>query len=74
MQRFAYCLTACLFAASPVLAHPGHGVTEGDSAAHYLFEPLHAAPVVLVLMAGLAAGVWLKRRRNALAREYARKR
>jgi hypothetical protein len=48
-------------------------VTEGDSAVHYLVEPLHVAPVVLLVLAGLGAGVWLKRHRKALRHVFARR-
>jgi len=65
-------LAACLIT-SPVLAHPGHGVTESDSAVHYLIEPLHIGPVLLLLAAGVTTGLWLKRRNKSLKREHARK-
>ena len=71
MRLFAFCLTACLIATSPALAHPGHGVTDGGSAVHYLLEPLHIGPVLL-LAAGLTTALWLKRRK-ALRHEPARK-
>ena len=72
MRLFAGCFAACLIA-SPVLAHPGHGVTEGDSAGHYLVEPLHIGPVILLIVAGIAMALWLKRRNKSLRREHARK-
>jgi hypothetical protein len=73
MRLFALCLTACLITTSSTLAHPGHGVTEGDSAVHYLMEPLHIGPVIILFAAGLKTALWLKRRKNALQREHARK-
>jgi len=73
MRLSAFCLTASLLAASPALAHPGHGVTEGDSAVHYLLEPLHVGPVLLVIAAGVTTALWLKRRSNTLRHERARK-
>ena len=71
MRLFAYCLTACLTTTGSLLAHPGHGVTAGDSVVHYLVEPLHVAPVVLLLIAGISTGLWLKRRKKSLLREHA---
>ncbi len=73
MRLIALCLTACLLTTGPVLAHPGHGITEGDSAVHYLLEPVHAAPVILLLIGGIGLGLWRKRRNDRLKREYARK-
>ena len=63
MRLFACCFSACLFT-TPALAHPGHGVTEGDSAVHYLVEPFHIGPVILLVVAGIAATLWIKRRRT----------
>ncbi len=74
MRLIACCLTACLTTTGSLLAHPGHGVTEGDSVVHYLIEPTHIGPVVLLALAGLATGRWLKRRKDSLRHEYARKR
>lgn len=34
-------------------AHPGHGTSEPGTVTHELLEPLHAAPVV-ILLAGVA--------------------
>ena len=72
MRLFALCLTAVL-TASPALAHPGHGVTEGNSLVHYLLEPLHIAPVLLLLTAGIATLVTLNRRKKSMRQAPARK-
>ncbi len=40
--------------AGTVLAHPGHGVTDPETPAHYVLEPVHAIPVLL-----LVAACWL---------------
>jgi hypothetical protein len=42
-------------------AHPGHGQTEPTSPAHYLVEPLHVAPVLLILLGAGATLVWMFR-------------
>jgi len=47
-----------LLLATSAAAHPGHGVTP-DGWLHALTEPLHAAPLVL-----LVAGLWALRRRQ----------
>ena len=74
MRLIACCLVACLTTTGSLLAHPGHGITDGQSAVHYLIEPEHIAPAILLLIAGLGTGLWLRKRRNSLKREYARKR
>ncbi|HVJ68887.1 MAG TPA: hypothetical protein VM510_12940 [Caulifigura sp.] len=73
MPRFAHCLMALLMMSSPLLAHPGHGVTEGTSAVHYFIEPAHIGPVLLLLIGSIVAGVLVKRRRK-LQREHVRPR
>jgi hypothetical protein len=62
-----------LIATSPALAHPGHGITEGTSVIHYVVEPLHIGPVLLLLATGFTTALWLKRRRNSLRHAHARK-
>jgi hydrogenase/urease accessory protein HupE len=59
-------LLLVVLAAMPAFAHPGHGKDGGsNSLAHYATEPVHVAPVVFAVLAGIAtAGViiWLRRR------------
>jgi len=47
-----------------LLAHPGHGSIPADEPLHYVAEPLHAVWWVLLLAAGIAAGVWYQTRRR----------
>jgi hydrogenase/urease accessory protein HupE len=47
-------LWACFVA--PALAHPGHGTTPAKGLSHWLLEPLHAAPLVAVM---IAIAFWL---------------
>lgn len=53
---------AIVLLGSAALAHPGHGLTDGNSWLHWLTEPVHVAP-----QAALAAlAVWgLRRSRSA---------
>ena len=44
-----------------VLAHEGHGVLEGHTLGHYVFNPMHAIPVIAVV---LIVAVVLYRRRQ----------
>ncbi len=39
------------------LAHPGHGTTAGDTAVHYLLEPLHGLPLLFLM--GVVAVSWM---------------
>ena len=76
MLRIALCLAACLTTSGSLLAHPGHGVTDASSPAHYILEPLHIAPVLIVATAA-AVVFWLLRRKDDdddLRRERVRKR
>jgi hypothetical protein len=53
--------------AATAAAHPGHGVTESTSVAHYVVEPLHAAPWLAALAALFGCLAWrLLRRRSAV--------
>ncbi len=63
----AACLMLCPESAS---AHPGHGVTQPETAAHYVLEPLHALPVLLIALAigGVLHAARL-RRKAAIRRE-----
>jgi len=55
--------------ASVAGAHPGHGPAGSSfDAAHYLTEPLHALGVVGLLVALVAGGWLLDRRRRLRAR------
>jgi hypothetical protein len=42
-------------------AHPGHGLTEPSSWQHYIVEPVHAVPVLLVIAAAIALVVAVAR-------------
>lgn len=66
MQRICSSLAgAVLLLGGELWAHPGHGTTEPQSVEHYAFEPIHAAPwVVLVAAIGvLAYRLWRQRSR-----------
>jgi|APTNR8051073442_1049403.scaffolds.fasta_scaffold21753_2 uncharacterized membrane protein len=43
------------------MAHEGHGVLEGHTLGHYVFNPMHAIPVVAVV---LVVAIVLYRRRQ----------
>lgn len=47
-------VSAWIVQAGVVAAHPGHGVTESGTPAHYVLEPQHGWWVILVLMGGAA--------------------
>ena len=57
-----------VLATSTASAHPGHGVTpDGDSAVHYLLEPLHGLGLVVAVLVAIAC-VGLVRLRNGRAK------
>ncbi len=48
--QFAITLPA-MFLAPLALAHEGHGYTSAGSLFHYLVEPIHLLPIVVILIA-----------------------
>ncbi len=57
-----------LLAAGPVWAHPGHGATgAGQGWLHHLLEPIHALPLLALLLA-LAVALGSFRRARARSR------
>ncbi|MBX3441966.1 MAG: hypothetical protein KF774_06145 [Planctomyces sp.] len=70
---------AAMLAGAPAAAwaHPGHGSTDPATVTHFLLEPEHLLPLVLLGLAG-ALGIAIKRKRDKappddLAREVVRK-
>lgn len=54
-----------------ILAHVGHGVTEGNSLFHYLSEPIHLALIGAGIVATIATA-WYVRNTSKLQRERVR--
>jgi hypothetical protein len=46
-----------------LLAHEGHGFTQGHSALHYIAEPFHAL-VFLIVVAGIAGLIYHFRKQS----------
>jgi hypothetical protein len=57
MKQLILTAAALMCVAGTAWAHPGHGVTDPDTPAHYVVEPLHAIPV-LVLIGGVALALY----------------
>jgi hypothetical protein len=68
-RTFAWLAACLLLPAEAAWAHPGHGVTPPDSPAHYVLEPLHALPVLLIVLAIVGVRVVSRRRARAVRRE-----
>lgn len=49
MKRLALSVAAWCSASGVVWAHPGHGVTDPETPAHYVVEPAHALPVLILI-------------------------
>jgi hypothetical protein len=70
MTSILRCLTAVIIATTSriALAHPGHGVTDPDSVAHQIVEPVHAVPWILLVGISVAlivtGGLMWKQQRN----------
>ncbi|GEM_PF-977706 len=55
-------ITSVLFfiiSAVSLMAHPGHGTTDGHSLIHYLTEPMHATVLVAVFIMIAASITWM---------------
>ena len=71
LRRTALLLFA-LTTASELLAHDGHGQTEGGSLLHYVSEPFHTTALLLIVATIVACLLMVQRRR--VARQVASKR
>ena len=71
MLRGVTCFTTCLLAMGDVAwAHSGHGTTSPDTVTHYVIEPVHALPILLVGAGILAARQLVRRNRSAALRRH----
>ncbi len=64
MHRNITWLSACfMLHADLAWAHPGHGVSDPAGPAHYVLEPLHSLPIVLIALGivGVCGGARLLR-------------
>jgi hypothetical protein len=57
-----------LASATQVLAHPGHGITEGNSLVHFLTEPVHIISFIAVVAFGAITVLWYRARKKKLVR------
>jgi hypothetical protein len=60
MKRLALAAAVMVYVAECAWAHPGHGMTDPETPAHYVIEPVHAVPV-LILIAACALVAYLAR-------------
>ena len=51
MKRLLLAAAMLACAAGNAWAHPGHGVTDPETPAHYVIEPVHALPVLVLIAA-----------------------
>jgi putative Mn2+ efflux pump MntP len=61
-------LLVSLASAAQVLAHPGHGITEGNSLVHFLTEPVHIISFIAVLAVGAIVVLWYRAKKKKLVR------
>ncbi|MFU8861161.1 MAG: hypothetical protein ACNA8K_12145 [Cyclonatronaceae bacterium] len=57
-----------LASAAEVLAHPGHGSTEGNSLVHFITEPVHILSFVATVAVGIVITLWYRARKKKLVR------
>jgi|GEM_PF-2234504 len=63
--RTAMAAAVTVLSVSTASAHPGHGVTpDGNSAAHYLLEPLHGLGLVVGVLVAIACVGLVRLRRG----------
>lgn len=68
-RRLAWLAACLLLPVDAAWAHPGHGVTPPESPAHYVLEPIHALPVLLIVFAIIGVRVISRHRARAAQRE-----
>lgn len=57
-----------LATAAEILAHPGHGTTEGSSLIHFISEPIHILSFVAFVAVGIGITLWYRARKKKLVR------
>ncbi|MCA9074324.1 MAG: hypothetical protein R3B91_14635 [Planctomycetaceae bacterium] len=62
--RTTLALITSTLVTTPLLAHPGHGTTDPQSVTHYVGEPVHALPLVLIVVAVAALSLLSFRQRK----------
>lgn len=65
MKRMMAAAAALVCAAEHAWAHPGHGVTDPQTPAHYVMEPVHALPLLSLLAAAALAACRVRARRRS---------
>ena len=65
MKKYSFMSMVATLLPLSMIAHPGHGETEGFTIIHYLVEPIHA----MAAMGGVLAAVlylrWQRKKSNA---------
>ena len=51
--------------AGTALAHPGHGATDPQTVTHYTTEPVHTAPLLIIITAAAGLSLLAARRRDS---------
>lgn len=64
MPRLALFAAALLALPAGLWGHPGHGATPPESASHYVLEPIHAAPVIAIILLTAAVMAFRRSRRS----------
>lgn len=63
MKKIAFTAVIIVLVPLIVVAHPGHGGTDGYSIIHYFVEPVHAVITYSILLFA-AFYIWYSRRQN----------
>lgn len=64
MKRLALAAMALICATGNAWGHPGHGVTDPETPAHYVVEPVHALPLLMLIAACALAAYRVRSRRR----------
>jgi membrane protein DedA with SNARE-associated domain len=62
MKKFSLMSIAAVLLPVLIMAHPGHGDTDGYSIIHYLVEPIHAIATIGVVFAAIVYIRWQRKK------------
>lgn len=72
IKKYTYIVLSAIMVSlattAEILAHPGHGSTEGNSLVHFITEPVHILSFVAMVAVGIVTTLWYRARKKKLVR------